>query len=116
LKPNTIHHILRLLAEGKSEALPPAPILRRLNKVQLVAVDGHNLLAVMAFLGRTCEVHIATSPTNGIADDSNASESRNKDLAVKFDSAIDDSIHVSAQGLPTIDSLVNANLELFVVA
>ncbi|HSW99843.1 MAG TPA: hypothetical protein VLH38_02285 [Patescibacteria group bacterium] len=49
LKEKTVRYIFDCLANGQVDRLPPAPLVRKDEHGNLVAIDGHNLIAVRLF-------------------------------------------------------------------
>ena len=113
LKPRTVGFILECFATGKLDNLPPAPIVRKDSKGRLIAIDGHNLIAVKLKRNETIEVHLATSPDDGLEPTSEANIQRNKDLKEKYDSVIAEYERLQKDGINTFDDLVNRYPELF---
>ena len=113
LKPRTVAYILDCINSGKFEDLPPDPIVRKDDQNNIIAIDGHNLIAVRLHRGEDIEVHIAASPDDGLAADTEANVQRNKDLKEKFDSVIDNNKQLREEGINTFSDLVNRYSELF---
>jgi len=87
LKEGTVKFIVDCLSRGDLAKLPPPPMVRCVDFSQrLVAIDGHNLLAIKAITGENCLVYLANSPSDFIQADAAASgvSERNKDLNEKF--------------------------------
>jgi hypothetical protein len=57
-------------------------------RVNLVAIDGHNLIAVRQFRGEEIEVIVAESPTDDLPSTTEANVTRNEELAAKYESAL----------------------------
>ncbi len=113
LKANTVQFIFDCLNSGKTEELPVVPIVRRDENDRLVAIDGHNILAVMSFLNRDIEVHIAESAVDGLSETTAKNKQRNAELKNKFDKVITARDETAAKGILTFTDLINRNLELF---
>ena len=92
--------------------MPPDPIVRK-DDDELVAIDGHNLLAVMSYFGREINVHVANDKTDGLPNDSEANEIRNQDLHDKFDSCLDARDVSKNGGVTSFSDLVKKYPELF---
>jgi hypothetical protein len=105
LKPQTVEFIFSCLKNETPESLPPSPIVRRDEQNNLVAIDGHNLLAVYAFLGRPVEVHVAESGDDGIHCKTESDVARNAELKAKFDTCLVESRRLDSTGLQTIADL-----------
>jgi hypothetical protein len=113
LKPDTIKYILACIKSGELEKLPPAPIVRKDESGNLIAIDGHNLIAVKLKLGEDVEVHLAASSKDGLPADSEANIARNKDLEAKFDSVITDNKKLEESGISTFNDLTAHYEDLF---
>lgn len=113
LKDKTVLYIFECLKHQNYEGLPPMPIVREDSDGNLVAIDGHNLIAVMAYLNKDIEVHLAKSPHDGLPEISQSNIDRNKDLKDKFESALSESLNVQKSGIISFIDLVNRNTELF---
>jgi hypothetical protein len=94
LKEKTLEYILDCIEHGNTGALPPTPLARADQAGRYIAIDGHNLIAVYDYLGRTCQIYVADSPTDKLPNDDGKQdgvEARNKDLLDKFESSLADS-------------------------
>lgn len=107
LKPGTIKHIFESINCGKLDELPPSPIVRTDGDGHLVAIDGHNLIAVKAFLAEDIEVHIASSGDDGIEASTEADAQRNTDLREKYDASVNAQERVSATGVKSFQDLIS---------
>ncbi len=89
LKNDTILFILTCYRDNTLDKLPPPPIVREdpVTK-QLVAIDGHNLLAVNTSLEKDTKVYIATSQNDFLEGNSKAIKERNQDLLEKFEQVL----------------------------
>ncbi len=109
LKEGTLRFILTCISEGRVGDLPPSPIVRRGEGQDLIAIDGHNLVAIYDLLGLRCGVYVADSPsdflTPEMADSLEGIESRNRDLSEKFESAFVDSCELANAGLRSFNDL-----------
>ena len=105
LKEKTVRFILECIRNGNEDQLPPMPIVRKDSGGKLVAIDGHNLLAVMSRLGRKQIVHVAENAADGLAQTSDANKARNQDLAEKYDSSLSASEEVAIGGIRSFDDL-----------
>jgi hypothetical protein len=112
LKEDTVRFILECLRNGDEASLPPEPILRQDTEGRPVAIDGHNLLAVRAFMNQRQDVHIAISPEDGLSDDEGGA-ARNEDLRNKFESSLVDRDKVVAEGIVSFDDLIQKYPNLF---
>src|SRR5687767_4932704 len=101
LKEGTVRFIFACLHDGNTEALPPTPLVRKDDKGNLVAIDGHNLIAVRAFRGEDVKVIIAKSSADGLPLTTEANAIRNQELAAKYDSVLDERQKVTAEGVVT---------------
>jgi hypothetical protein len=113
LKEKTTKFILECIKNGEEDQLPPTPILRKDDQGQLVAIDGHNLLAVMAYFDRKVEVHIAENNEDGLPATSEANIIRNQDLKNKFESCLDARDEVQRNGVHSFRDLLIKYPELF---
>ena len=113
LKPDTIYYIFMCIKKGEAEKLPPAPIVRKDKSGNLIAIDGHNLIAVRFSLGEDIEVHLATSADAGLPADSESNIERNKDLKEKFETVITDNKQLQESGARTFGDLVASYADLF---
>lgn len=113
LKPDTLKYILACMESGELEKLPPAPIVRKDESGNLIAIDGHNLIAVKQSLGKEVEVHLATSAEDGLPAVSESNIARNRDLKDKFESVIIDNKRLQESGITTFDDLIAQYADLF---
>ena len=105
LKENTLRFILDCIKNGKEDELPPEPILRKDSDGNLIAIDGHNLLAVNGLLKRPTRVHIAEDATDGLPETGDANITRNKDLAEKFELSLAERDRVAEEGVKSFADL-----------
>ena len=89
LNKDTLLFIFRCYRDQKIKDLPPPPIVREdpVTKI-LIAIDGHNLLAINTSLGKDTQVYVASSPTDVLEGKSDAIKLRNRDLYEKFDQVL----------------------------
>lgn len=113
LKEKTIKYIIACVNQKKYHELPPAPIIREDSSGKYVAIDGHNLIAVMGYLGEDVEVHLAKSNTDGLDDTTAANRQRNKDLLQKFDLCLTERDRVKIAGVEAFDDLVDKYRTVF---
>lgn len=113
LKPGTVKFILECIENGDFERLPPDPIVRMGKNGELVAIDGHNLIAVRLHRGEEIEVHLAKSPEDGLPATSEANIQRNADLSEKFDFALAERTRLRKQGLNSFLDLIRKYPDLF---
>lgn len=98
-------YIFDCFKRGALQDLPPPPLVRRDpdHEDAYIAIDGHNLLAVHEFFGTECEVFLVDSAGDFLPNPENdpGISQRNKDLAEKFDSCVDEArrLDVSFEGL-----------------
>jgi hypothetical protein len=107
LKPHTVAFILECIHEGNLDQLPPAPIVREGKDGELIAIDGHNLIAVKLYRNEEIEVHLAKSRDDGLPADTEANVQRNKDLHEKFDFVLTERVRLHAEGIDTFQDLVD---------
>jgi len=113
LKPNTVQFILSCFATGNLADLPPAPIVRQDPNGNYVAIDGHNLIAVMAHRGEEIEVHPAKDAHDGLPPSTNQNRERNQDLLEKFEACLAERDKVAGKGIQSFQDLIQRNQELF---
>ncbi len=113
LKEDTIKHIFRCLRDGRLDKLPPTPIVRLDNKGNLIAIDGHNLIAVRAFLGELVEVFVATSSKDGLPETSSANIERNRELRHRYKAALLDNNRINKEGITSFADLLTKYQMLF---
>ena len=113
LKERTVKFIFSCLREGNTEDLPPTPLVRKDDEGNLVAIDGHNLIAARQFRGEDVEVIVAQSSTDGLPPTTEANITRNEELAAKYDSVLDEQRKVAAEGIVTFTDLIARNQALF---
>ena len=113
LKPKTVEFIFNCIEKGALDNLPPAPIVRKDERDNLIAIDGHNLIAVKSFLKESVDVHLATSSTDGLPETSEANISRNSDLKEKFDTVLEDRERLKEAGTNTFKDLITKYPDLF---
>ncbi len=113
LKANTVRFIFECIKNVERNELPPAPIVRKDDQGNLVAIDGHNLIAVMQFLGQDITVHIASSANDGLPETSEANIQRNRDLKEKFDSVLMERARLNQQGIDSFSDLLRQYPDLF---
>lgn len=113
LKERTVKFIFSCLRDGNTEDLPPTPLVRKDEKGNLVAIDGHNLIAARQFLGEDIEVIVAESSTDGLPPTTEANITRNEELAAKYDSVLEERRKVAAEGIVTFADLIARYKPLF---
>ena len=113
LKERTVKFIFSCLREGNTEELPPTPLVRKDDEGNLVAIDGHNLIAVRQFRGEDIEVIVAESASDGLPPTTKANITRNEELAAKYDSVLDERQRVAAEGIITFADLIAQYKPLF---
>lgn len=113
LKPATVRFIFECLRTGNTDDLPPTPLVRTNDNGELVAIDGHNLIAVRCFLGQEIEVIPATSADDGLPATSDANIDRNKELASKYSTVLDEQRRVAAEGITSFTDLIRKYPDLF---
>ena len=113
LKERTVRFIFSCLRDGKTEELPPTPLVRKDDEGNLVAIDGHNLIAARQFRGEDIEVIVAESPTDGLPPTTEANITRNEELAAKYDFVLEERQKVVAEGIVTFIDLIARYKPLF---
>lgn len=113
LKERTVKFIFSCLHDGNTEDLPPTPLVRKDDGGNLVAIDGHNLIAARHFRGEDIEVIVAESATDGLPPTTEANITRNEELAAKYDSVLEERQKVAAEGIVTFADLIEQYKPLF---
>lgn len=113
LKPQTVGFILECIKNGEVEKLPPDPIVRKDDDGNLVAIDGHNLIAVMLHKEQDIEVHLAKSANDGLPATTEANIQRNQDLKEKFAFAINERVRLYNEGIVNFQDLIDRYADLF---
>jgi hypothetical protein len=113
LKERTCRFIFECLNTGNLEELPPTPLVRKDPEGRLVAIDGHNLIAVRYNRNEPIEVIVATSSTDGLPATSEANVTRNQELAAKYDTVLDEQRRVAAEGITSFAALIEKYPDLF---
>ena len=113
LKPGTVKYIFDCIEKGEFDKLPPNPIVREDEEGQLIAIDGHNLIAVKAYMKEEVSVHVASSSKDGIEVVSDADQKRNEDLLEKFDTVISKRDEIAKAGTRSFKDLIATYPELF---
>ncbi len=106
LKKGTLVFIKDNYEKGNFDKLPPTPIVRKDLNNELVAIDGHNLLAFYTKINLDCEVYVAESKNDGILGNSEMILKRNNDLFEKYDTVLGDADALSKKGINTIKDLL----------
>jgi hypothetical protein len=106
LKEKTIRFILECFRTGHIDELPPTPLVRHDEEGNLVAIDGHNLIAVRLHRNEPIDVIVATSPEDGLPETSEANAARNRDLAEKYDTVLAEQRCVAAEGIASFADLI----------
>jgi len=113
LKPDTVKYILECIKTNRLDDLPPQPIVRKDSKGKLIAIDGHNLIAVKAFQGEDINIHLAESPQDGIQGNTEPIKLRNKDLLKRYDSALQDRKKLQTLNINSFSDLISKYKDLF---
>ena len=113
LKENTVKFIFSCLREGTTDDLPPTPLVRKDDDGNLIAIDGHNLIAVRAFRNEDIEVIVADSATSGLPPTTDANITRNQELAAKYDTVLEERQKVVDEGIVTFADLIAKYPALF---
>lgn len=113
LKPDTIRYIFDCLDRNDLECLPPPPIVREDGVDNLVAIDGHNLIAVMLYMGQDVDVYVANSPNDMISEKSEADKARSDALRNKFHEAVVRRHQIETEGINSFADLIAKYKELF---
>jgi hypothetical protein len=113
LKEKTVRFILECIRTGQTDDLPPTPLVRRDEQGNLVAIDGHNLIAVRHLRNEPVEVIVPSSAHDGLPETTEANKERNKELAEKYDTAVDEQRKVAAEGITSFADLIAKYETLF---
>jgi hypothetical protein len=113
LKPRTVAFIFECIQNDKLDQLPPAPIVRQGTDGTLIAIDGHNLIAVKLYRNEEIEVHLATSPDDGLPSTTEANRQRDEDLKEKFDLVLAERERLQLSGINTFNDLIDKYKDLF---
>lgn len=113
LKPHTIGFILECIQNGELDRLPPDPIVREDDDGNLIAIDGHNLIAVKLYRHEDIDVYLAKSADDGLPATTSANVQRNVDIRDKFNTVIDERAIVKAKGIKTFQDLLERYSSLF---
>lgn len=113
LKPSTVAFIFDCIEKGELDRLPPAPIVRQDTDGALVAIDGHNLIAVKLYRQENVEVHLAHSAADGLPPTTEANLLRNEDLKEKFEFAVEERNRLFSEGTTSFWNLIERYPELF---
>lgn len=112
LKPDTIRFILECYEKNDLASIPPAPIVRRDKDGNLIASDGHNLIAVKIFRNESIRIHIAAHAEDALPEISIANKARNRDLKDRFDTVLEDRARLVEDGIVTFYDLTAKYPEL----
>lgn len=113
LKPSTVRFIFDCIESGELDKLPPEPIVRDDGDGNLIAIDGHNIIAVRASKGEDIEVHVASSNNDGLPEISDANIARNVDLRMKFDDVLNERKALHEAGVASFEDLIAKYPDLF---
>jgi len=116
LKEKTVRFIFACLRDGNIDDLPPTPLVRKDDEGNLVAIDGHNLIAVRHFRGEGIEVIVAKSSADGLPPTTEANITRNEELAAKYESVLKERQKVVAEGIVNFADLIARYQPLFAEA
>jgi len=113
LKERTVKFILDCLFSDRLDDLPPTPLVRKDDHGRLVAIDGHNLIAVRRHREEDIEVIVAETAQDGLPPTSEGNITRNQELAEKFDAVLEEQKKVAAESIESFDDLIAKYPELF---
>jgi hypothetical protein len=113
LKPHTVAFILECIRKGNFDQLPPTPIIREGENGELIAIDGHNLIAVKLHRNEQIEVHLAKSRDDSLPANTEANIQRNNDLRGKFDFVLTERVRLHNAGVDTFQDLIGRYKDLF---
>ena len=113
LKAKTVGFIIECIRNGELDKLPPDPIVRKDDEGNLVAIDGHNLIAVKLHRNEDVNVHIALSADDGLPANSEANLQRNQDLKDKYDTVLVERDRLREEGISSFSDLMDRYPGLF---
>lgn len=113
LKTKTFKYIFECLRTGQRDKLPPPPIVRDDGQGHYVAIDGHNLLAVMAFRHEPVEVLVADSTDPVLPETSEANIQRNRALQASYGTVLAEREKVRQKGYATFADIVRKYRSIF---
>lgn len=113
LKEKTVRYIFDCMKRGALDELPPAPLVRVDEDGSLIAIDGHNLIAVKYFLHEPIDVIVATSAQDGLPPTSEPNIERNRELAEKFHIVLEYRRQVEDEGIGSFFNLIQKYPDLF---
>ncbi|HSX42857.1 MAG TPA: hypothetical protein VLF59_02105 [Candidatus Saccharimonadales bacterium] len=113
LKEKTVRFILQCIAKGQLNDLPPTPLVRKDENGKLIAIDGHNLIAVHLSRHKPIKVIVAESAQDGLPPTTDANIERNKELAEKFDTVLEEQRRVAQEGIENFSDLLDKYPDLF---
>lgn len=113
LKEKTVRFILDCISNGRFDDLPPTPLVRADETGRLIAIDGHNLIAVKLFRNEPIDVIVAESAQDGLPPISEANKTRNQELLEKFDTVLAEQRRVENEGIKTFHDLLQKYPDLF---
>lgn len=113
LKPDTVKYIRTCIADGAFDKLPPIPMVREDDRGNLIAIDGHNLIAVRLYRNEKVDVHVARHADDGLPPSSDANIQRNDDLHNKFEAVVAERERIAAGGIVGFRDLIDRYDDLF---
>ena len=84
LKERTVKFIFDCLKNNQLNLLPPQPVVRRDDQGNLIAIDGHNLIAVYDWLDKKISVFVVEDQDDNLRNYGQGAELRQKDFQEKF--------------------------------
>jgi len=106
LKRNTVAFIISCYKNNLIDELPPTPIVRQdPGDGSLVAIDGHNLLAVNYLLQKPTTVYLAENEMDFLEGENSSITKRNEDLKLKFNKVLEIASSLKQNGIVTIKDL-----------
>ncbi len=84
LKERTVKFIFDCLKNNQLNLLPPQPVVRRDDQGNLIAIDGHNLIAVYDWLDKKISVFVVDDQDDNLRNYGQGAELRQKDFQEKF--------------------------------
>ncbi|HSW65696.1 MAG TPA: hypothetical protein VLI54_00975 [Bacillota bacterium] len=113
LKERTLRFIFECIRTGNDAELPPTPLVRKDEAGNLVAIDGHNLIAVRHYRHEPIEVIVAASAEAVLPATSDANNIRNQELADKYKTVLAEQRRVATEGITSFDDLIARYPEIF---
>ncbi len=115
LKEGTVKFIVDCIEQGKTSELPPLPIVRPFGDYY-IAIDGHNLIAVMEHMNRDVKVFVVSTKNDKLPGTDDATQARNIELDQKFDGLEASMLETQKKGIHNFKGLVDKYSNLFMAS